>query len=400
MQILTADEQHTMGTPQGRNTTDEVERLHVVSQIHDKKKVNGWVRAKEKGEPILVPEGEEFGQGMGPPSNMSAAEKLKWKKQQRMNTLPTVYGESTLQAIDATSKAKASVGAIPGSINWGIKPVNISIVENGKIGVTWVPVRDAATGSEAVTIESIAPGGQMDLHRQEGAPLCPGLALSRAAGRSTGGMSYSEVLEHVRSAGRPLELQFAGIAKDTPEEVQSALAKGEALPQNLDTSTAFHEMAGKSKVAAKLNGKVWSAERGRKRTATPVTVSAGDGGESGHVDITSAVPGKKTELLESLSYLEIQTFYVHKGSDEPHICFAHRPDPEGVPRNIKLYMPSDQATQLAEAVMALMQEIHERRNPNAAFEEGGSAAATIASAIFGGTTDNPMFGADEGDEDT
>lgn len=389
-----------MRTPQGRNTLDGVERFHVVSQIHDKKKVDGWVRAKEKGQPLLVPEGEEFSAGMAPPANMSAAEKLKWKKQQRMNTLPTIYGESTLQAIDATSKAKATVGAIPGSINWGIRPVNIAIAEQGKIGVTWVPVRDAATGSEAVTIESIAVGGQMDQHRQLGAPLCPGLALSNAAGRSTAGMSYSEVLEHVKSAGRPLELQFAGIAKDTPDEVQSALTKGEALPTNIDTSTAFHEMAGKSKVATKLNGRVWNAQSGRKRTAIPVIVFPGEGGESGHVDITSAEPGEKPKLLESLSYLEIQTFYVDKGSNEPHICFAHRPDPEGVARNIKLFMPSDQATELADAVMGLMQEIHERRNPHAAFEEGGSAVTTMASAIFDQTSDNPMFDGASDEEDT
>ena len=54
-----------MATPQARVTTDGVERLHVRSQIQDKKKVNGWVRAMDKGEPNLVPEGEELATGPG-----------------------------------------------------------------------------------------------------------------------------------------------------------------------------------------------------------------------------------------------------------------------------------------------------------------------------------------------
>ena len=152
-------------------------------------------------------------------------------------------------------------------------------------------------------------------------------------------------------------------------------------------------MAGKSKVAAKLGGKVWYAEIGRKRTAKPVTVSPGEGGESGHVDILSADPGTKPEMLESLSYLEIQSFYVVREAKEPHICFSHRPDPEGVARNIRLYLPGDDAVELAEALMALLQEINERRNPHAAFEAGGTAATAMAGAIFdsSGTGDNPLF---------
>ena len=363
--------------------------------------MNGWVRAMDKGEPNLVPEGEELatGPGTAPPAGMSAAEKLQWKKKQRMNMLPTVYADDTLKAIEATGREKATAGAIPGSINWGIKPVNVAIVDQGKIGVTWVPVRDATTGSEAVTIESIAEGGQMDQHRQLGRPLCPGLALSKAAGRTTSGMSYVEVVEFIKTAPRPLELQFAGIAKDTSEEVQQALAAGAPLPTGLDTTTAFHDMAGKSKAAAKIGGKVWAAELGRKRTAQAVTVSPGEGGESGHVDIVSATPGKPVKMLESLSYLEIQGFYVEKGTRglEPHICFSHRPDPEGAARRIKVYLDGEQATELAEAVMSMLQEINERRNPHAAFESGGTAVTTMANVLFddGGGGDNPMFDEDE-----
>ena len=64
-----------------------------------------------------------------------------------------------------------------------------------------------------------------------------------------------EVVEFIKTAPRPLELQFAGIAKDTSEEVQQALAAGAPLPTGLDTTTAFHDMAGKSKAAAKIGGK-------------------------------------------------------------------------------------------------------------------------------------------------
>lgn len=332
---------------------------------------------------------------------MSAAEKLKWQKAQRPNVTPTLYSDNTLAAIDASIREKATAGAIPGSINWGIKPVSVSFGEPGKIGVTWVPVRDAITGSETVTIESIAPGGQMDKQRQLGAPLCPGLALSKVAAQSTSGMAYTEVIEFMGTAPRPLKMQFAGIAKDTPDEVQSALAKGEALPETTDSGAAFHEMVGKSKVAARLKGKVWKAELGRKRTVRPITISPGEGGEAGHVDITSAIPGKTPELLQTLPYLEIQTFYVDKGS-EPHICFSHRPDPEGVARKVKAYMPSDQATELAEALMALLREINERRNPNAAFQQGGTAVSKMADAMFrdGQTTGNPIYDTSSSAEDS
>ena len=113
----------------------------------------------------------------------------------------------------------------------------------------------------------------------------------------------------------------------------------------------------------------------------------------------SATPGKPVKMLESLSYLEIQGFYVEKGTRglEPHICFSHRPDPEGVARRIKVYLDGEQATELAEAVMSMLQEINERRNPHAAFESGGTAVTTMANVLFddGGGGDNPMFDEDE-----
>ena len=374
-----------------------VERIHVQTQIHDKNKAEGWVRAIEKGQPNLVPEGQEFALAQ-PPSNMSAAEKLKWQKHHRGNTLPTVYSDSTKGAISTVVKGKVTGGAIPGSINWGIKPVTVTLVEMGKIGVTWVPVRDVVTGSEAVTIETITADEQMDQHRMLGASVCPGLALSKVNGRSTSGMTYSETISYLKTAGRPLKMQFAGIARDTPDEIQQALANGEKLPAHIDTSAAFHEMAGKSKVAEKQKGRVYAAQRGRKRTAVPVKVFPGEGGESGHVDITSAEEGKKPVLLETLSYLEIQQFWVDRANpQEPFICFAHRPDPEGLARNIKLYLPEDEALALADALMQLLREIHERRNPTAAFEPGGSkwvlANPNVSERFFGdsGSGDNPLF---------
>lgn len=386
--------------PQWKRTVDGVERYHVQTQINDRNKAEGWVRAKEKGQPILVPEGQEFTLAQ-PPSNMSAAEKLKWEKHHRGNALPTVYADGTKGATPTVGKGKATGGAIPGSINWGIQPVNVTLVEKGKIGVTWVPVRDAKTGSEAVTIETITEDGQMDQHRLLGASVCPGLALSKVNGRTTAGMTYAETISFLKTAGRPLKMQFAGIARDTSDEVQAALTRGEKLPAHIDTKAAFHEMAGKSKVAEKQKGKVYAAELGRKRTAKPVKIFPGEGGESGHVDITSAEQGKKPVLLETLSYLEIQHFWVDRmNPNEPFICFAHRPDPEGLARNIRLFLPEDDALALADAVMQLLREIHERRNPEAAFQPGGSKwvlsnpeASGLSNAFFGdsGTGDNPLF---------
>jgi len=90
--------------------------------------------------------------------------------------LPTLYAETTANPL-AGRGPSATPGAIPGEINWGIKPVSIAITESGKMGVTWVPVRSPKTGSEAITIETLEENGQLDKHRQLGALVCPGLAL-------------------------------------------------------------------------------------------------------------------------------------------------------------------------------------------------------------------------------
>eukprot|EP01045_Picozoa_sp_COSAG04_P027850 COSAG04_NODE_4169_length_2257_cov_14.557488_2_plen_147_part_00 len=110
------------------------------------------------------------------PAGLSKAEQIKWKKRNRDNVLPTLYAETTANPL-AGRGPSATPGAIPGEINWGIKPVSIAITESGKMGVTWVPVRSPKTGSEAITIETLEENGQLDKHRQLGALVCPGLAL-------------------------------------------------------------------------------------------------------------------------------------------------------------------------------------------------------------------------------
>ena len=164
--------------PQERLTVDGVEKMLIRSQIQDKAKLNGWVRAKEKGQAMLVDIDADHS---GPrettmPAGLSKAEQIKWKKRNRDNVLPTLYAETTANPL-AGRGPSATPGAIPGEINWGIKPVSIAITESGKMGVTWVPVRSPKTGSEAITIETLEENGQLDKHRQLGALVCPGLAL-------------------------------------------------------------------------------------------------------------------------------------------------------------------------------------------------------------------------------
>lgn len=241
--------------------------------MSDKRKVSGWIRAMERGEHLLVPEG---GGGIAPGKGATKAEKLAWEKQQRGEQhLPTVLSDATIAAnAKGPARDKATAGSIPGSINWAIKPVSVTIQEAGKVGVTWVPVRDAKTGSEAVTIESIAAGGQMDqIIQGAGLSVCPGMALSKAGGQAVNGMSYSEVIEAIQSFPRPLALVFSGVAKDTADEIQLALTNGGPLPASADTDKAFHEMAGQSKVAANIGDKKWEGNVGRKRTARPVIVT-------------------------------------------------------------------------------------------------------------------------------
>lgn len=113
-------------------------------------------------------------------------------------------------------------------------------------------------------------------------------------------------------------------------------------------------------------------------------------------------PGSKAkkQLVDVLPYLEIQEFWVDtgKGGLDPCICFSHRPDPEGTAHQMRIYMEADKATELADAVLALLNEIHRRRDPEAAEGDTG----LLASALFGGgdgENDNPMFDGNGGVDD-
>jgi len=86
---------------------------------------------------------------------------------------------------------------------------------------------------------------------------------------------------------------------------------------------------------------------------------------------------------------------------DPCIVFSHRPDPEGMAKEVKVYMEAAQATALADAVMALLNEIHHRRNPELAGVD--EQAGLLASALFdvgeNDNQDNPMFETENDDDE-
>ena len=196
-------------------------------------------------------------------------------------------------------------------------------------------------------------------------------------------MAYADVVELLKSAPRPLSLTFAGVACDAPDNVQAALVGGTALPSDIPTSMS--STAGSSKVAQQLKKKEFAGTLGRKRTAQPVTAMTGGGGEQGCVDIIGAAGSKSPgKMIEHLPYLEIESYFVEKGTKglEPGINFTHRPDPQALGRKIMVYMPAEQATEMAEALMLLLQEVAEKRNPDLVLADGQDATSALAGSLF------------------
>ena len=49
---------------------------------------------------------------------------------------------------------------------------------------------------------------------------------------------------------------------------------------------------------------------------------------------------------------------------------------------LEVYMPAEQATEMAEALMLLLQEVAEKRNPDLVLADGQDATSALAGSLF------------------